>query len=183
MPIKLPSINLNRLNQKNFVDKFIDWAMTFGRVAVILTEIIALSAFLYRFTLDRQLVDLHDKIVQKETYVKLLKSNEDKYRNLQDRLSAIAHLDSDAKRKIALLSTIYSLAQGSFSITDIRMADQSLHVNARAASINDVSQFINQVKKQPDIDSVSVDKIENKTTSAIIIVGITVSIKKQQARI
>ena len=69
-----PSINLFKDKNKNFFDLFIKWALSIGRVVVIATEAIALSAFLYRFSLDQQLIDLNDKIVQKQALVKLLKN-------------------------------------------------------------------------------------------------------------
>ena len=46
------SINLVKKNEKSSVDKFINWTLSIGRLIVIITEIIAISAFLYRFSLD-----------------------------------------------------------------------------------------------------------------------------------
>ncbi|MDE2025485.1 MAG: hypothetical protein KGJ07_03255, partial [Patescibacteria group bacterium] len=77
------TINLVRGRRPRVLDQFVGWALTIGRVVVILTELIALGAFLYRFGLDRQLVDLHDKIAQEQSIVDLLKQNENSYRNLQ----------------------------------------------------------------------------------------------------
>ena len=81
-------ISINLLKQQtSLVDRFIDWALTIGRLLVILTEIVALSAFIYRFSLDRQLIDLHSKITQEQAIANYLNNNEKKYRNLQDRLA------------------------------------------------------------------------------------------------
>src|SRR6185312_966933 len=89
------TINLAKHRGESFVDRFIRFALTTGRVVVILTEVIALGAFLYRFTLDRTLVDLHDRIQQGQAVVNLLKDNETTFRNLQDRLALASTLTKE----------------------------------------------------------------------------------------
>src|SRR5258706_16059589 len=86
---KLPTINLNKgRNQTSFFETFVTWSLTIGRIIVITTEAVALAAFLYRFKLDQQLVDLHDKIKLEQVEVMQLKKSEDTFRNIQDRLSS-----------------------------------------------------------------------------------------------
>ena len=58
------SINLVKSRKPHFLDRFITWALNAGRLLVIITETVALSAFLFRFGLDREIVDLNDKIKQ-----------------------------------------------------------------------------------------------------------------------
>lgn len=77
------SINLLRDKEKPLLDRFVAWALSVGRSIVILTEIVALAAFIYRFSIDRKLSDLNDDIKQKQLIVGQLTSLEDEYRNLQ----------------------------------------------------------------------------------------------------
>ena len=44
------SINLVKGDKDDFLNKFIDWALTIGRLLVIITEIIALSFYLPLYT-------------------------------------------------------------------------------------------------------------------------------------
>src|SRR3989344_9329514 len=86
------SINLYKGKSRNFIDRFILWTLSAGRLIIILTEILALSAFLYRFSLDRNLIDLNDKIKNEEIILNYLKKNEENFRSIQDRLSTIDKL-------------------------------------------------------------------------------------------
>ena len=62
-------------------DNVITWALGFGRFLIIAVEIVAFSAFIYRFVLDRELVDLNDKIREHERLYDLLRKNGAKHAN------------------------------------------------------------------------------------------------------
>lgn len=178
--IHKPSINLFKSRKGNFFDRFMKWALTIGRVVVILTEAIALSAFLYRFSLDRQLIDLHDEIKQKQALVKLLKNNEDTFRNLQEHLTAAATLSETGKQTVTLFNEISNFSTVDLVFNNVLLSENQIRVDASVQSVATLTGFIKKLREHPRIASVSLDKIENKTTSAIIIVSITATIKKIQ---
>ena len=69
-------------------NQIVNWALTIGRVLIIIVEIIALSAFIYRFILDNELRDINSKIKQEQEILSTQAQKEATYRNLQDRLSS-----------------------------------------------------------------------------------------------
>lgn len=169
----LPHINLFKKRNKHFVDNFIQWALTIGRLLVIVTETVALSAFLYRFSLDRELVDLHDEVEQKQAIVKLLKNNEEKYRNFQERLANIKDLAASGIKTTKLFTDIVSLAPNNLILNNVTLSQNTVKIDANAQSVIALTTFIKQLKNYPSIQAVSLDKIENKTLSATIAVSIT----------
>lgn len=173
-----PAINLLKTGRVHLFDKFIDWALTFGRIVVIATEVIALSAFLYRFSLDRQLVDLHDQIELKDTYVRALKTNEDKYRNLQERLTLSSTLGKSTTETVTLFKEIIGLAPIDFFVNNLRISQENIRIEASVGSVSSLIYFIDKLKKYPRVESVSLDTIENKTSRATIAVSITANFKK-----
>ncbi len=172
-----PTINLFRNKNKNFLDRFIKWALVVGRVVVITTEAIALSAFLYRFSLDQQLIDLNDKIVQKQTLVKLLKNSEDTFRNLQDRLTAASEITNAGKQTVTLFTDIINFSSPDITFNNLFLSENQVRINANVQSVSTLTNFVNTLRENPKIQSVSIDKIESKRTNAIIIVSITATTK------
>ena len=126
----MDSINFFRNQNKSVLDQFIDWALTYGRMIVMFTEVIALGAFLFRFGLDRQLVDLHDKIKRDEQYIGAYQNNETTYRNLQNRLHVALTIDTQAKVVLQNLLTTIDNANGNvtFSIINYSTTGIELHV-------------------------------------------------------
>lgn len=179
MAKKIPTINLLKKNEKSIVDTVLDWALTIGRVVVIITEGIALSAFLYRFTLDRQVIDLHDEISQKQAFVKLLKTNEDAFRNLQERLEVASQLSTTGSGTNQVFIDILSLIPTGFLVNKYLVTTENIKIDGNAQSPATLATLVTGLKTYPAIQYVSIDKIENKTTNATIAVSITATLKKK----
>lgn len=179
MAKKFPSINLLKSKEGGFVDRFINWALTVGRVVVILTELIALGAFLYRFSLDRQIIDLHTKIKQEQTVVGYLKENEDTFRNLQNRLAVASSFGNSSSKLVKILDDIVNFGSVDVTFNTIALQADRVQINASFRSVNSLQQFITSLKDYKSVDSVSIDKIENRSSSGTITIGVTAVFKKE----
>ncbi len=176
------SINLARKRKKNYVDQFISWSLTIGRLIVILTEVLALSAFIYRFGLDRQLVNLHDRIVQEQAIVSFLKKNETTYRNLQDRLSLAQKVTAAQDNNIQIYDEVKSLIPTDFDVQNFTFSLDSIKITAATSSVASLGDFVNAVKNNSEVSSVSIDDIENRTGYSTIQISLTIYLKTNQAK-
>jgi hypothetical protein len=174
------TINLLRNDKKETIEQVISWTVTIGRVLVIVVELAALAAFLYRFTLDNQLEDLHTKIKQEQAIVAFQKKSEDTYRNLQDRLSVASSYSKSAEESVKIFKDIVSFAPSGMTFTTVAFSSEGMQVEANVNSVIPLSIFINKLKSYPLIDTVSLDKIESKTSGAVITVGMSTTFKGQK---
>ena len=172
------SINLLKNNKNDTLEQLVNWSLTIGRVLVIVVELVALAAFLYRFTLDQQLVDLHTTIKQKQAIVNYLKSSEDTYRNLQDRLSVASTFGSAGEQNVKIFEDIVSFAPSGMTFTNVSFNQEGIGIEANVDSVVPLSAFVSALKSYSPIESVSIDKIENKTSNAIITVSMTIILKQ-----
>ncbi len=175
---KYHSLNLLGSEKKQFIDVFFSWALTAGRFIVILTETIALLTFLYRFGLDRNIIDLHDKIKTNETFVQALQNNENLYRNLQFRIKTAKTLGAANALPLTHFNDMITLAKGSLIFDSLTISDTSIRMTGVISSPQGLKLFIEKLQGYPDIKTVSVDNIENKSSNATIAVTITATLKK-----
>lgn len=171
-----PSINLLK-KQTNLIDRFVNWALTVGRLLVIVTEVVALSAFIYRFSLDRQLIDLHSKISQEQAIVNYLKDNEKAYRNLQDRLAIAANYGTLGENRYKVFRDIVGFTPTGMSYNNLSLYENRVKIDANVDSVSSLKAFVSNITNYSAIDSVSLDKIENKPSSAVITISITATLK------
>lgn len=163
------SINLIKNKQIPLFDKFMNWALTVGRLIVILTEIVAVLAFIYRFSLDEKLIDLHSAIKQKQALVSLQKQDENKYRNLQDRIALASDLsEKNAKTNKIILDLIGLIPQGA-RIDSLTFSKNKLTINANINSVSSLTDFVSVLKDYPDIKAVSIDNIESKPSVGLLV--------------
>lgn len=176
---KFNSVNLIRNKKGTFFDKFINWALSIGRLVVILTEIIALGTFLYRFSLDRDLIDLHDKIKQQQAIIKYLKPNEEKFRNLQERLSVAAKFIDNSSSMVKIFDDFIGYAPNDLLFKNLAVSEDTIKIDATVRSVSSLSRFIRLIKTHPKAQWVSLDRIENKTSNSTVVFVLTVGTKKK----
>ena len=177
-----PSINLAKNRGESVSERIIAFALTIGRVLVIVTETIALGAFLFRFGLDRQLVDLHDRITQEQAIVNLLKDNESTYRNLQDRLTLESNIAAAASKSVTLYQDVFKMIPSDMNLVTISFSDTSIHVEGTVPSLISLSSFVKKLQSDSRISRVSLDKIENKTTEGVIDVVLTIYMSTERTK-
>lgn len=180
MAKKSPDINLLNKGQANLLEQIFNWAVSAGRIIVITVEIVALSAFLYRFSLDRQLIDLRSEIKEKQALVEFFNENEKIYRNLQDRLHAASSALEQPGEKIKLLNDLLTLVPEGMIFEDFSVHENRIQINATATSVTSLSSFVDSLKGYPQIENLSVGKIENKPSSSLISFVISANLEEDE---
>jgi len=171
MPDNLPSINLVKNKQIPTFDKFIDWTLTIGRLIVILTEIVAIIAFIYRFSLDEKIVNLHSVIKQQQSIISVLKNDESKYRNLQDRIALASTFSTKSNSFDRNTTDIISLIPDQARIINFILNKDQIKLKVDITSISSLENLVNSLKGYSGIKSINIDNIENKPS-----VGLSVDI-------
>lgn len=166
-----PSINLVRNKQIPFFDKFMNWALTIGRLIIIVTEVVAIMVFIYRFSLDEKLVELHSSIKQKQNMISVLRNDENKYRDLQDRIALAATFSAKGARVNQTIADIVSLIPSQVRINELILNKDRINIAVNVTSVSSLANFIDPLKSYPGIKSISIDNIENKPS-----VGLSVDI-------
>jgi len=174
---KTASINLAKKPKSETLEQAIDWVLGIGRILIIATELVAFVAFLYRFTLDQQIVDLNTEIKQKQAIISTFKKNEGEYRNLQDRLAIASNFSDITEKKQRIYEDIIKLAPSGLVFTQLSLSENRVSIEVNVNSVLPLSNFISSLKSYSEVESISIDKIESRTANAVITVGISVTLK------
>lgn len=172
------SASVNLIKEKiNIWDEILKWALSVGRLLVILTELVAFTTFIYRFTLDRTLIDLHSKINQEQAIVVSLKGRETLYRNIQERLFIISKVSESGSKNANILQDVVDLTPNGISFNSIEIVNNKIKIDSNVQSVSALSKFTSQLRKYEETSSVSIEKIENQSLSNKINVQILVILK------
>jgi len=172
MAKNVDAINLLPNKGNGFLTQLLNWTLTIGRLLIILTETIALSTFLYRFSLDMKIVDLHDEIKLDSTIVQNF-VQEDTFRSLQHKIALAKTYDAQSNQIPAVFHDIIQTGKGKITFNKITVSTDVIKIEAQASTANSLTLFVSALKKDPAIKSISVDKVEAKTSTAYVLIGIT----------
>lgn len=169
-------INLLKKKDHRSLDTFIRWAITGGRFLVILTETIALGAFLYRFNLDRQIVDFSDKIKAQSVIIESSKPDEDKYRLLLKKLKSASTIDQTSSIAPILFTKIAELTQSPIRFASIQMSEEKINITVSSPDVATLKIYVTSLQNLKELSNVSIDRIDNKTETADIDAAISAEV-------
>lgn len=162
------SASINLVKPKiNILDELVKWALTFGRLLVIITEIVAFSSFVLRFSLDRTLVDLHDNIEKQQVIVVNLESREKIYRNLHERIEVAKTVSDQAGKNSKILNDIVNFTPSEITFNTFSIEGNKITIDTTVRSISALGSFVNSLRKYSDTSSVSIESINNSATGVI----------------
>lgn len=164
-------------NKSNLTDELIKWALTFGRLLIILVEIVAFSAFIYRFSLDRKIIDLNDKIKQSQAIIASTKTREDTYRSLQERIATIEMISTTGNINEKILNDIVNITPPEISYRSLLIDDGKIDMDLNVISVSALTSFMQSLKDYPQVSSVAIIGIDNESSSNSVIVKINVRLK------
>jgi len=170
-------INLLPNKGEGLVTQFLSWALSIGRLLIILTETLALGTFVYRFGLDMKIVDLHDQIKSDSIILQNFKSSEDTFRDLQTRLTLAKHYTKSSGITPTVLNDIISMGRGNVTFQNLLVSQGSVKIQVQTPTTSGLSNFITALKQYPNLDDVTIDKVENQTSSSLISVAITAKLR------
>lgn len=161
-----PRVNINLIGKPrvSFTQDFLKWTFHVGRAVIVVTELIALAALAYRFYIDRRIIDLHDQIRRQQLFVQSEASKEESYRSIQNRLAIIKQTQLATRVKIDIMNSILlAISSGNFSSSNLTIDQASVRFDGMAASIFSINSFIDELKRNPNVSSISLDDVSSTT--------------------
>lgn len=160
---KKPAISINLLPKDPFyqtmVGKILKWALSIGRYIVIFTELIVILSFVARFSLDRQVTNLNQEILQKRTVIESYGTLEDDVRATQRKIEQYQQV----AQQINLATIFPRLSQ--VTPRDVRLDELVIQSGTiRFAGITQSQQSLNllitNLQISPYFLNVTIDSIE-----------------------
>lgn len=154
------TINLRAKKQSPISNVFFKWVINSGRIIVVVVELLALGALGYRFTVDQQIIDLHDRINRELLFVNAQAKKEKLYRSIQKRLANIETVSIEANGKVTFLKQVLTAVNSpSYSSTSLNVNNNTVTIDGQAVSIFNVGALVDKLKQNPNVTSISIDEL------------------------
>lgn len=167
MPAPTTNINLLPKNviEERRTNQFLDWALTYGRYIIIVTELVVLLAFFSRFRLDQELTDLHTAINQKQAIIASVSDFETNVRLLQTRLSKIRQLDEGHTIYLDILNLLDQTLPEDVILTTITLNNTHVELSANALTQKGFATFIQSLKKNTSVRNLRIKSVSKSEQS------------------
>ncbi|MBI4037269.1 PilN domain-containing protein [Candidatus Daviesbacteria bacterium] len=155
--------------------RLLKWLLSSGRFIVIAVELITIGAFIYRYKLDTNLLDLQEKIEAQIPYIESMKTDEITIRQLQFQLATIKQIRQESPGFTQAILRISQLTPKSVKLTGISLDRTQtfpktiFRISGQTGSNLEISAFMKALQKDPAFAEVTLTNIsfEERTTFTI----------------
>lgn len=171
--MKLPAFfghkkSINLLPRDSFenstIGVILEWSLVFGKWAVILTQLVVMAAFLYRFSLDRKLTDLRKSIAKDITIIKSYEQVEREYVIAQKQVAKAKEVMGTQTLVIDTLSEIGKITPPDVWFEKIGITKNSVTLTAYAGSLVGFGQFLATIQLDPMFKKINLSRLETSAT-------------------
>lgn len=191
-PVKNPAKNLLKNFQTSFLKvnlliskeeqlklpaRLIKWILSSGRFIVIFVEIVTIGAFVLRYKLDAELLDIQDQINDQIPYIQSLKQNEMVIRQTQLQLSTIHQIKNNNPNYAAIFAHIAALTPYNTKLTSIALdraqsfPKTTLTISGQTPSNLEISTLVKTLQKDPFFAEVTLSNISFEGQVTFTITG------------
>lgn len=162
------SLNLNLLHPQGegqkLAVKLINWLLSAGRYIIIFVEILVLGAFLARFKLDGDLIELKENIEEQIPFIQSLKNDEALIRKLQFQIASLREIKNTTPDYTEILKSISEKLPKELSLQTINfergVGKTSVKFSGTARNYQQLQIFIGELKSDPQFSDVNLASVE-----------------------
>lgn len=141
----------------------LEWALSFGKWAVIVTQLVVMGVFLWRFSLDRQLADLRRRIATDVAVVNSYEQVERDFTLAEKQVAQAKEAVGLEQRILKMVDELGKITPAEVWYDHITLSQANITVSAYSASLGGFGRFLTAIQTDPLYTSVRVDKIESST--------------------
>jgi len=143
--------------------KFLRWALKTGRYIVVFTELIVISAFLYRFGLDRKLTDLNEEMKWQLSAVNIYGDLETNFRNLQSKLELIKQGQESSLKPDLILTNISQITPIDTTYSTISIDKETVSLQGQALSEIGLATLLAKAQANEVFSEVNLENVSSPT--------------------
>lgn len=169
-------INLLQHKRKpiTLIDKLIFFALHYLRYIIIITQIIVIGVFFYRFIIDQQVIDLKESVNQKQEIIHIALPIVQEAKAFETKTTAIKKILDQQNQFSVHFDYIVSIIPESIIIKTLNLTAQGITLAGNAPEVTSIRALYERVQKDKKFKNVSLEKITKDESLFTFSINITI---------
>ncbi len=152
-------INLLPEKDKGFTEKILYFALHYLRYIVVITQIVVISVFFFRFTIDQQIVDLKERVNQKQEIIKLTRPIEVEAVEVSEKMEYVKKQLTMQSAFQERLDVIFSIVPKEIILFDFNVVEKNISFKGRSTTIDAIKYLNSTLQKKKIFKAVRIDTV------------------------
>lgn len=150
-----------------FSEQLLSWTLTYGRYILIITQIVVLSVFFLRFSLDREHADLKEQASEKQAILESLNDLENEIRRVQNRLTNIKTVSDKQDLPTKTLVFFQENMPSDVFFSSLSISYEKISFNATAKNLLSFSSLLAKLQQDKKFSEVVLENIQRKADGRV----------------
>lgn len=156
--------------ETGILGQLIPWTLSVGRYVVVLTELMVISAFLYKFSLDGKQFDLQEKIRQKQAIINSYEDLEANFRQVQLQINSVKEVENKAMKAGEVLDALGQMTPIDAAYESITIDNDGVSLQGTVLSEIGLATLLTQTQASQNFDRVSLENVSSGTDNSQAII-------------
>lgn len=153
-------INLMQKKEINLIDRLTFFGLNYLRYIIVITQLIVIGVFFYRFQIDQRIIDLKEKVEQKKEIVKIVLPLLNEAAKIDKKTQIIENTLAEQKKFDEMFDYFISAFPESIILTNLELKGENLKIMGDASNPQHLQSFYSLLKKEHRFKSVNLQSIK-----------------------
>ncbi|MEK9169817.1 MAG: PilN domain-containing protein [Patescibacteria group bacterium] len=157
-------INLLEKKELNLLDKLTLFGLNYLRYIIVITQLVVIGVFFYRFQIDQRIIDLKEGVEQKKEIVKIVLPLLNEAAKIDKKTLIIDDTLLKQKKFSEMVDYFLTSFPETIILTNMEVKEGSIRVTGNAGEIQHLQAFYILLKKENKFQTVSLQNIKKIET-------------------
>lgn len=156
------NINLIPAKETSLSERLVYFSLNYLRYIIVITQLVVIGVFFYRFQIDQRIIDLREAINQKKEIVQVVSPLLFQAEVINKQLMASKEIIAEQNLFTQKFNYLMSLFPSSLTLTKLEFAEEAVKMTGLSTDIRQLQSFYNLLKKEKKFETVSLESIKKE---------------------
>lgn len=154
------AINLIPSRQAPFMERLVYFSLNYLRYIIILTQLVVIGVFFYRFQIDQRIIDLKEGVEQKKEIIQVVLPLLSEAEIIDKRTVEARKIIKEQERFNQMIGYLLSLFPESLTLTKLEIEKDGIKMTGLAAEAGILQSFYSLLQKEKKFAVVNLNNIK-----------------------
>lgn len=157
-------INLIPKKETPLMEKLVYFALNYLRYIIVITQLVVIGVFFYRFQIDQKIIDLKEAVDQKKEIVQIVLPLLNEASRIDKKTTEIETIVKKQSSFQSMVTYFLSIFPESINLTSLEILQGSMKVTGTAANPAHLQAFFQMMKEDKSFADVTFQTIKKSDT-------------------
>jgi Tfp pilus assembly protein PilN len=152
-------INLLKKKKLTLLDKIIYFFLHYLRYVVVLTQIVVIAVFFYRFKIDQEIIELKESVDEKQEIIKVTNPLVEEAQAIDFKSNQIGKIINNQTQFIADFNYILSIIPQKITLNKLEIDSSAIKLSGIATDLDAIKLLYERIKKDEKFKDVAINKL------------------------